>query len=260
LLTWVGALTALPAWATDEALVRVCYDADSSSAHRFRDERGELRGAAFELVQRAFERARLRANWLPMPWVRCQREAADASLSDRPEVLFFGSRSAERERDLVFTRALHVDVGGVWYSRRALPKGPLLHRNADLARYRLCGKHGGNFGWLAALGVPPPEARPLTMQAALSMVMKGHCELFLFAEGPVRSAERLGQLQLPVDLAFEPYPEESRTHQHLMVARSSERADSLRERLDAALASLQQSGEADRIYQRYTGKGTGLAR
>lgn len=264
LLAWLAAgATAAPRPA--ERPVVVCFDADSHSVHRYRDAKGRWQGAAMELTRAAFERSGYRVEWQALPWARCQRDSrASLDAQGEPvapvvEVVMFASRSAARDRDWWATLPLHRDLGGVWYSRRHLPDGPRLASRADLRRFTLCGRLGGNFEWLKAHGVPDVAHRPLSVQAGLRMVEKGHCALFLFTREAVQGAARQRLLVLPASLAFEPYPDEALVSQHLMVARASPRAAQLVQDLNAALQQLHAEGVAERIYRHHQGSGTGFA-
>ncbi len=238
--------------------VRICFDVDRQSVHRYQDAAGQWHGAAFDLTRLALQRAGLQAEWLPLPWARCLREVTEYASRQQVEMLMFASPSPEREQALWPSAPLHADEGGVWYAKAHLPEGPAWRSRADLKRFTLCGMNGGNFQWLADWGVTGPDFKPLSLQSALLMVQRGHCELFLFARQPVEGAVRLGHLQLPDGLAFEPYPDHASVTQHLMLARGNPAAPALLARLNAALTALHRSGESERIYRRYLPGGTGL--
>lgn len=243
-------------------VLQVCFDADVKSVHRFQDPQGRWRGAAMDLTKLALHRAGIQADWHPLPWARCLRAVGQSGpATDRAggmDLLMFASRNPERDQSMWVSSPLHADAGGVWYSRRQHPEGPPLASRADLKRFKLCGLNGGNFQWLSSWDVAGVDFKPFSPQSALLMVERGHCDLFLFAQEPVLGAARLGLLQLPPSLAFQPYPDAVQVTQHLMLSRRSPQAQAWMQRIDAALAALQRSGEADRLYRSYGLPGTGL--
>ncbi len=249
-----------PAVRAEPPALQACFDADVKSVHRFQDAQGRWRGAAMDLTQLALQRAGLQVQWHALPWARCLRAVSDAHAPGKEgmDLLMFASRNPGRDQAMWVSRALHADEGGVWYSRTHFPQGLPLGSRADLKRFKLCGLNGGNFQWLAEWDVAGVDFKPFSPQSALWMVERGHCDLFLFAQQPVQGAARQGLLQLPSTLAFQPYPDALMVTQHLMLSRRHPQSKAWLRRLDAALAELERSGEADRLYRRYGLTGTGL--
>jgi len=241
-----------------EAPVQVCFDEADHTPYLFRDAQGRWQGATLALTRAALERAGLSVLWRPMPWPRCVREVQELAQRGQIELLLYASHNQERDRQFLFSRALHRVTGGVWYSRLAFPQGPRLQRLEDLGQYRLCGMHGHNYGWLAERGIGPVDSGALTLKAVLDKLVRGRCELVLSSREPVRGAAQLGFVRLAPELDFLPYPGREPVSQHLLVARSSPRASELQQRLDQALAELHSSGAAQRLYKPYLPDGTGL--
>lgn len=257
-LAWLaaGACQAQPAEAA--APLRLCLDERSVSVYRFRDAQGRWRGAAIELVELAAQRAGLQLEWRPLPWSRCLLEVAEYAQRRQAEGLVYASAAPERERSMLRSLPLHANLPGVWYSRQEHPQPPLQQRS-DLARYRLCGLRSGNFGWLAELGLDGVHSRAPSLKAALEMLQRRHCDLFLLAREPVLGAARLQQLALPEELGFQALPGAAPVTQHLMLSRAAPQARARMERLNQALEALQRSGAAERLYRQHLPEGSGLA-
>lgn len=251
------ALAAGGARAADKP-VQVCFDEADHTPYLYRDAQGRWQGATLALTRAALERAGLVVLWRPMPWPRCVREVQEVAQRGEIELLIYGSRNLERERQFLFSQPLHRITGGVWYSRLAFPQGPALRRLEDLGQYKLCGIHGHNYGWLSERGIGPVDSGALTLKAVLDKLARGRCELVLSSREPVRGAAQLGFVSLAADVEFQPYPGREPVTQHLMVGRGSARAAELQRRLDQALSELHASGEAQRLYRGFLPDGTGL--
>ncbi|MBH9579297.1 substrate-binding periplasmic protein [Inhella proteolytica] len=238
--------------------VQVCFDEADHTPYLYRDAQGRWQGATLALTRAVLDRAGLAVQWRPMPWPRCLREVQEVAQRGEIELLIYGSRNQERERQFLFTQPLHRVTGGVWYSRRSYPQGPRLERLEDLGQYRLCGIHGYNYGWLSERGVSGVDSGALSLKAVLDKLARGRCELVLSSREPVRGAAQLGFVSLPEDFEFLPYPGREPVSQHLLVGRGSPRAEELLRRLDQALSELHASGAAHKLYKPFLPDGTGL--
>ncbi|MBH9553032.1 substrate-binding periplasmic protein [Inhella gelatinilytica] len=264
---WVGVLaawlgTSAGVWAdppgAETASVGVCFDEADHTPYLYRDSEQQWRGAALDLTRLALERAGYTVRWLPMPWVRCVREVESFGSRGQAEVLLYASLNAEREAQFLSTRPLHRVQGGLWYSRRYWPRPPALSNMKGLFSSRLCGMHGHNYAWLAEFGITRVDSGARDLRAAVEKLERGRCDFVLSALEPVRGAGQLGFVSLPDELAFIPYPGRGPVNQHVLITRQSGRSAELHQRLNQALAELQQNGVAEQTYRVYLPDGTGL--
>lgn len=239
-----------------EPPVIVCFDEKDRTPYVYRNARDEWRGAVLALTRAAIERAGLNVQWRPLPWLRCLHEVEDFEGSGSAEMAVYASSSPERERVYLFSPPLHRIHGGVWYMRGAV--SPEVRTLADLGRYRLCGQHGLNYGWLLEQGVRTIDTGALSLGAALEKMQRGRCAMVLSALESVRGAAQLGFINLPPEAEFLPFPGPRVVHQHALVSRRSPRAQELLSRFSRALLELQASGESSRIYREFLPDGTGL--
>lgn len=239
-----------------EPVVNVCFDETDHTPYAWRDAQHKWRGAALALTRAVLERADLIVEWHPLPWLRCLREVEEFVGQGGAEMVIYASRSPERERHFLFSAPLHRVRGGVWYLRQA--GAPRLQQLSDLGNYRLCGQRGFNYSWLTELGVRTIDTGALGLEASFEKLLRGRCQLVLGALEPVRGAAQQKFITLPADAAFMAYPGNRTVTQHALVSRGSARAEALLERFNRALAELEASGEAERIYRGFLPDGRGL--
>jgi len=256
---WPALQLLLLSWASSASAseIAVCFDDADHTPYLFKDSQGTWRGAALDLAHAAIERAGLRVVWLPMPWIRCLREAANPGTASKVEIALYGSLSAEREELFLATVPLHQTQGGVWYSKSRHATLQLKAMD-ELAAFRLCGMHGHNYTWLKHLGIAQIDTGALTLRAAIRKLQLDRCDLVLSSREQVEGADLLGQLELPADLWFMPFPQRKPVAHHILLSKLSSRGLALKTRLDKSLSELHGSGAANEVYQRYVPSGTGV--
>jgi polar amino acid transport system substrate-binding protein len=251
-------LLALPVQAAGSTTVRVCFDEAAPNVLIYRDANGRLQGAAFTLAEQALQRAGLKPEFVGIPWARCLRELEDFAAQGQFEMALQASRSPEREAKFLFSVPTHMEHGGVWYLRSRYPQGLQLKSRADLARFRVCGIHGGNLQWLSKLGVTQIDQGSRSVRAVMEKLELQRCDAFPLSRESAHLVPPAGPAPIPDTPAFEPYPDRSEFSKHLLVSRGSPRGELIRAKLDQALTELHRSGEADQIFRRYLPAGTGV--
>ena len=261
-LAWLALLGPLPAQAArDEApaapsTVRICDDANEWPPYTYTERRdgqptGQLMGYSVELVRTILERRGVSYAIELLPWKRCLMEVRDGA---RFQMLLNASATPERERDYLLSTAYHQTHSYVFYDRKRYPGGLSLKSAEDLQPYLL----GGIRGYAYPMLSDAQRSRMLrtgNYPALFRMLQLGRVDVLVEDYEAMRGLERTGALGAldAAGIAAQALPGTPPLQYHMMFSRDP-RGSALRQLVNEELMRLQQSGELQRLQQRYLPK------
>lgn len=260
-----GALLA-PAAATGQAVrgddpglpssVRICDDANEWPPYSFAERRdgkatGQLSGYSVELVRLILERRGISHAIDLLPWKRCLMEVKEGA---RYQMLLNASATAERERDYLLSMPYHQTHSYVFFDRHRHPQGLNLKSVEDLQPYLLGGIRGYAYPMLSD-AQRERMLRTGTYPSLFRMLQLGRVDVLVEDYEAMRGLERTGALA-PLEaagIAALPLPGTPPLQYHMMFSRDA-RGAALRQLVNEELVRLQQSGDLQRLQQRFLPK------
>ncbi|MGM9516882.1 substrate-binding periplasmic protein [Roseateles sp. DB2] len=261
-LAWLALAAALPVQAEraepplPPSTVRICDDANEWPPYTFAERRdgqltGQLMGYSVELIRLILQRRGVSFAIELLPWKRCLMEVRDGT---RYQMLLNASATPERERDYLLSTAYHQTHSYVFYDRKRYPRGLSLKSTGDLQPYTLGGIRGYAYPMLSE-ALRDRMLRTGSYPALFRMLQLGRVDVLVEDYEAMRGLERTGALGSldAAGIEAQPLPGTLPLQYHMMFSRDP-RGSALRQLVNEELARLQQSGELQRLQQRYLPK------
>jgi polar amino acid transport system substrate-binding protein len=209
-------------------------------------DRQQLTGYSATRVLNAFKQLGLTYQVHYMPWPRAQQELADFAAKGRCELTWDASYNATRAAFAYYSVPLYSIRLGLIYSSKRFPRPPELLVPQQLRDYKVCGVIGFNY---QPYGIDWPIERLPTMQQNLDMLDRQRCEFFPSEIEPLFGGIALGTFADPGNLQSVDLPQKKTFY--LLVSKGSPRAHALINGLNQVFIEQQESGEAQRLHQRF---------
>ncbi len=236
--------------------VRICDDANEWPPYTFAERRnglasGMLSGYSVELIRLILERRGISHAIELLPWKRCLMEVKEGT---RYQMLLNASATPMRERDYLLSLPYHQTHSYVFFDRKRYPQGLSLKSVDDLQHYVLGGIRGYAYPMLSD-AQRDNMLRTGSYASLFRMLQLGRVEMLVEDYEAMRGLERTGTLPSldAAGIAALPLPGTPPLQYHMMFSRDA-RGAALRQLVNEELAKLQQSGELQRLQQRYLPK------
>ncbi len=233
--------------------VRICDDANEWPPYTFSERRngqatGGLSGYSVELVRLILQRRGISHAIELLPWKRCLLEVKDGT---RYQMLLNASATPLREREYLLSLPYHQTHSYVFFDRKRYPQGVNLKSVEDLQRYQLGGIRGYAYPMLSD-AQRDTMLRTGSYPSLVRMLQLGRVEMLVEDYEAIRGLERMGALPSldATGIAALPLPGVPPLQYHMMFSRDT-RGAALQQLVNEELARLQQSGELQRLQQRY---------
>lgn len=230
-------------------LLRVCEsDLDYPPfSYLVRNQNGQqhLEGFSINLLHRVIDSAKWDVQLVILPFNRCLRDSADLSAAD---MILTASSNEEREKIFLASDAFWQAHFHAFYLASRFPKGlPLVHKE-DLRRFQLCGIKGHN---VSMFNVPENEMDlgSASYDAIFRKLKIGRCEVFPYNLEVIEGHKLIGKNWLDNSgIGHQEIPEVGTKAFQMLISRRYPYALHLQSEINAALQTLQSSGELQKLY------------
>ncbi len=218
------------------------------------DKSGQI-GITQDLLKEVFKIVGLKYSITPKPWKRCLRAVHEFGKTKQFESFIDGSFSEERVEKYYLSTPIYSTHQGVFYSKKTYPDGLPLKKPSDLNNFRLCGVLGWDYGIYyqnyGLLRSKKIDEGAKTMEAVLSKVAKGRCDVFGNSIEPVYGGVAIGAYTFPPSIESMRIPDVDPTTFHVFIAKTSPRAYELLTKINQALLVIQHNGVSKSIFKKY---------
>lgn len=249
------ALAATPALAGDP--VAICDDQAEWPPYTYYArsadgiDKTRIEGATVELVAAIFDRIGLEYSYDLLPWNRCMYQVANFAELGRYEIVANASYNKERAQSYYASTPLYQTRYGVAFTLARFPNGPKIDTLDRLRQYQLCAPSGYNIA-MYGLTAAEVSSSNRSYREILNRVSHARCDLGLVSIGVVRGLARIEEWSVPENVILEPLRQIKPITFHLLISRTSPRAQPLTVSINEAIIELQHDGTSDRILEKYT--------
>ncbi|RED46154.1 substrate-binding periplasmic protein [Aestuariispira insulae] len=210
-----------------------------------------IQGATAELVAAIFDRIGLKYSYDLLPWNRCMYQVANFADLGRYEIVANASYNKERAKLYYASTPLYQTRYGVAFTLARFPNGPKIDRLEKLRKFHLCAPSGYN---IAMYDLTPAQVSSSnrSYREILNRVSHARCDLGLVSIGVVRGLAQIEDWSVPENVILEPLRQIKPITFHLLISRTSPRAQQLSVSINEAIIDLQQDGTAGRILEAHT--------
>ena len=244
ILAATGWFSGAPAQTIEEPPLRLCWEDTEKPPYLALDKGQPPRGISVELVSAVIKRAGLSVQPVVWPWKRCLAEISAGSIDLVPNASF----TTERTQFALYSKPLYRTHMAFFYDTRRFATPPKIASLDDLKAYRVGGVHGFNYTHLKDL---PMDTGARSREILLRKLEAGRIDLANEQLEVMQAAMR--ELGLPASrIAYLRDPFIAAKEFHILISKKNAQAEALRQRIDAAILSLERDGTQARINARAT--------
>jgi len=256
LLSLALLMSAVSATAVSAQTLRICDDEAGWPPYIYNpiengaQNKDKIEGAAVEFMAAVFADAGIDHTIELLPWKRCLGEVADYSSEGDFEAFSNGSYNEERLETYHITKPIYETNSGMFYSPANHPDGLNITSVADAKNYEMCGVFGYNYeNW--NLGEDDIDTSAKSTDLALKKVAAGRCDAVPSAIEPVVGSAAIGKPIVPEGMKAQTFDFMDDTTFHIYIAKTSPRAEELRDKINASIDKLRGDGTHDEIFEKY---------
>ena len=183
-------------------------------------------------------------------WSRCQRQTEEGRESQITSSVAY---SKERDQKYLLTDTYYTLSPHYFYHYANYPDGLRITRPEEVRNYRVCGLRGYNYTNFG-IDVERMDNGSNTFTQVIEKTRRRRCDIFVARYEIFSGFARTGTNYIRVhNLGHAPIPGAPGDPFHMMISRNYEHGEELRRIVNAGLARMRASGEAERLLRRYIG-------
>jgi polar amino acid transport system substrate-binding protein len=190
-----------------------------------------------------------------IPWKRCTYLVSHYGEAKK-YVIFPGLYSKKRAKILYISKPIYTTHQVIWYSSKKFTKKEILNKvKNDINSLNICDVNGYNTAFYHTLLNVDKNKKinqsAKTQCAVLHKISYGRCDIMVASKEAILGYQMIGKCDIPKDIKYIPYETLSQSKFRLFISKEYPKGKELLEKINAEIDKLQNSGEREKILNKW---------